>query len=104
VAGEAVTEALDGGVCWYSYWDSHDTNLRFKFNTLEYSLGLFTNDGRLKEQGVVFKQLAKSYCGKPVVMPTKEIPPPQNVLNDQATWAWLLNYLAWPKPLHGTAR
>jgi endo-1,4-beta-mannosidase len=99
---KAVTEAIAGGVCWYSYWDSHDTNRKFKFNTLEYSLGLFTNDGRLKEQGVVFKQLAEAYRGKPVVIPAKEIPPPPTVLNDQATWAWLLKYLGWtPKPWNG---
>lgn len=91
----AVTEAIGEGVCWYTYWDSHDTNRKFKFNTLEYSLGLFTNDGRLKEQGRVFKQLAEAYRGKHVVIPAKEIPPPPSALNDQATWAWLLNFLEW---------
>jgi hypothetical protein len=87
----SVTEAIAGGVCWYSYWDSYDTNRKFKFNTLQYSLGLFTDDGRLKEKGVVFKQLAEAYRGKPVAIPTKAIPPPPAVLNDQAAWAWLLN-------------
>jgi endo-1,4-beta-mannosidase len=99
---KAVTEAIAGGVCWYTYWDSHDTNRKFKFNTLEYSLGLFTNDGRLKEQGVVFKELAEAYRGKLVISPAKEIPPPPDALNDQATWAWLLEYLEWkqkPSPI-----
>ena len=91
----AVNEAIGEGVCWYTYWDSHDTNRKFKFNTLEYSLGLFTNDGKLKEQGVVFKQLATAYGGKPVVIPERKIAPTPPVLNDQATWAWLLNYLEW---------
>ena len=33
-------------------------------------MGLLTNDGRVKPAGRVFKQLADSYRGKPVVFPT----------------------------------
>lgn len=92
---KAVNEAIAEGVCWYTYWDSHDTNRKYKFNTLEYSLGLFTNDGRLKDQGVVFKQLADAYRGKPVVIPSRKLARPPTTLNDNATWEWLLNYLEW---------
>ncbi len=52
----------------------HDVDRKFAFNPLEYSLGLLTNDGRVKEQGRVFKQLAEAYRGKPVVFP-KDSPP-----------------------------
>lgn len=92
---KAVTEAIHEGVCWYTYWDSHDTDRKFKFNTLEYSLGLFTNEGRLKEQGRVFQRLASAYRGKQVILPTRTIPPPPSQLNDEATWRWLLEFMEW---------
>ncbi|MGB6726545.1 MAG: hypothetical protein WBE74_11620, partial [Terracidiphilus sp.] len=52
---KAVLAAIEQGVSWFSYWDSHDVDLKFEFNPLEYSLGLLTNDGRVKDQGRVFK-------------------------------------------------
>jgi endo-1,4-beta-mannosidase len=54
---KAVLAAIASGVGWFTYWDSHDVDRKFDFNPLEYSLGLLTNDGRVKEQGRVFKQL-----------------------------------------------
>lgn len=56
--------AMDARVCWFSYWDSHDVDRQFDFNLLEYRLGRLSNDGRGKEQGKVFKQLADAYRGK----------------------------------------
>jgi endo-1,4-beta-mannosidase len=95
----AVTSAIDSGVSWFSYWDSHDVDRKFAFNSLEYSLGLLTNDGRVKEQGRVFQQLAKSYRGKPVKFPATAPPPPPEVQTTDETWRWLLNYLEWkPRP------
>lgn len=55
---------MDARVCWFSYWDSHDVDRQFDFNLLEYRLGRLSNDGRGKEQGEVFKQLADAYRGK----------------------------------------
>ena len=72
----AVTAAVESGVSWFTYWDSHDVNRKFAFNSLEYSLGLLTNDGKVKEQGKVFKQLSEAYRGKPVKFPTTAPPSP----------------------------
>lgn len=89
----AVTSAIASGVNWFTYWDSHDVNRKFAFNSLEYSLGLLTNDGRVKEQGRVFKQLAASFQGKPVTYPAAAPPPPEH--NSDATWKWILDFLEW---------
>ena len=90
---QAVTAAIGEGVCWFTYWDSHDVDRRFAFNPLEYSLGLLTNDGRVKEQGRVFKQLAEAYRGKPVVFPKASLPAPPAGRTQDATWQWILEWL-----------
>jgi len=90
----AVTSAIASGVNWFTYWDSHDVNRKFAFNSLEYSLGLLTNDGRVKEQGRVFKQLSAAYQGKTVSYPAAAPPPPpQHNFNE--TWQWMLDFLEW---------
>jgi endo-1,4-beta-mannosidase len=91
----AVTSALEAGVSWFTYWDSHDVHRMFAFNPVEYSLGLLTNDGRIKEQGRIFKQLADAYRGKPVVFPTATPAPPPTPQNLDNSWKWMLNELAW---------
>ena len=91
----AVTAGIEGGVSWFTYWDSHDVDRKFAFNSLEYSLGLLTNDGRVKEQGRVFKQLAEAHRGKPVQFPTAAPAPPPAMQTMDGTWKWLLNYLEW---------
>jgi hypothetical protein len=91
----AVTSAIEYGVSWFSYWNSHDVNRKFAFNTLEYSLGLLTNDGKVKEQGKVFKQLASAYRGKAVKFATSASTPPPAVQNFDQTWKWLLDFLEW---------
>src|SRR5208283_2930534 len=90
---KAVLEAVDSGVSWFSYWDSHDVDRKFEFNTLEYSLGLLTNDGRVKEQGKVFKQLAEAYRGKMVNFPRHTLPPPPVNRNQEASWWWMLDWM-----------
>jgi endo-1,4-beta-mannosidase len=91
----AVTLALESGVSWFTYWDSHDVNRKFAFNSLEYSLGLLTNDGKVKEQGKVFKRLAESYRGKPVKFPAVAPPVPPEKQNFDGTWRWMLEFLEW---------
>lgn len=90
--------AIDEGVSWFSYWDSHDVDQKFDFNPLEYSLGLLTNDGRVKEQGRVFKQLAEAYRGKAVVFPKSALPAPPRDRTQDGTWKWILDWMEW-KPV-----
>jgi endo-1,4-beta-mannosidase len=97
---KAVLAAIDSGVSWFSYWDTHDVDRKFEFNPLEYSLGLLTNDGRVKEQGRVFKQLAEAHRGKPVVFPARPVPPPPAQRTMETTWRWLLDWMDW-KPKAG---
>ncbi|HEY1576455.1 MAG TPA: cellulase family glycosylhydrolase [Terracidiphilus sp.] len=93
---KAVQAAIEQGVSWFTYWDSHDVDRKFDFNPLEYTLGLLTNDGKLKPSGRVFKQLADSYRGKPVPFPTASLPPPPPAPHSEdKTWQWILDWLGW---------
>jgi hypothetical protein len=92
---KSVHAAIEQGVSWFSYWDSHDVDRKFAFNPLEYTLGLLTNDGRVKEQGRVFQKLAETYRGKPVVFPKGSPPAPPSERTNDATWAWLLDWMGW---------
>ena len=92
---KAVLAAIEQGVSWFSYWDSHDVDRRFAFNPLEYSLGLLTNDGRIKEQGRTFQQLARAYRDKPVHFPNAALPAPPSTRTMEGTWQWILDWLGW---------
>lgn len=91
----AVSVALDQGVCWFTYWDSHDVDRRFAFHPVEYSLGLLTNDGRVKEQGRTFQRLAQAHSGQPVTLPSAAPPAPPANPTDETTWRWLLDWMHW---------
>lgn len=95
---KAVTAAIEQGVSWFSYWDTHDVDRKFQFNPLEYTLGLLTNDGRVKEQGRVFQQLAQTYGGKPVAFPKGSPPAPPTDHTQEGTWRWLLDWMGWKPP------
>ncbi|HEY6489068.1 MAG: cellulase family glycosylhydrolase [Terracidiphilus sp.] len=92
---KAVLAGIDEGVNWFTYWDSHDVDRKFDFNPLEYTLGVLTNDGRVKEQGRVFKQLAETYRGKPVAYSKKSLPAPPTERTQDATWQWVLDWMGW---------
>jgi len=92
---KAVLAAIDEGVSWFSYWDTNDVDRRFEFNSLEYSLGLLTNDGKVKDQGRVFSELARAYRGKPVKFPQTSLPPPPTERTHDATWNWMLDWMGW---------
>jgi len=92
---KAVLAAIDSGVSWFTYWDSHDVDPKFDFNSLEYSLGLLTNDGRIKEQGKVFQEIANTYRGKPVTFPAQPLPPPPINRNHDTSWRWMLDWMGW---------
>jgi len=89
----AVTAAIEQGVCWFTYWDTHDVDRKFAFHPVEYSLGLLTNDGRVKEQGRAFQRLAAAYAGKPVTLPKGPAAEPPRVRTEEATWRWLLDWM-----------
>ena len=91
----AVSSAIEEGVAWFTYWDSHDVDRRFAFNSVEYSLGLLTNDGRVKEQGHMFRQLALAHRGKPVRYPTSSLPSPPAQPTMDSTWRWILDWMGW---------
>jgi hypothetical protein len=97
----AVLAAIDSGVSWFTYWDSHDVDRKFEFNSLEYSLGLLTNDGKVKEQGRVFKQLADAYRGKTVVFPNQALPAPPVHRDHEVTWKWMLDWMGWEGQAYG---
>jgi hypothetical protein len=90
----AVTAAIEQGVCWFTYWDTHDVDRKFAFHPVEYSLGLLTNDGRVKEQGRAFQRLAAAYAGKPVTLPKGPAAEPPRVRTEEATWRWLLDWMS----------
>ena len=95
---KAVLAAIDSGVSWFTYWDSHDLDRKFEFNSLEYSLGLLHNDGSIKEQGKVFKQLAEAHRGRAVNFPAQSPPPPPVNRNPDVTWRRMLDWMGW-KPI-----
>ena len=91
----AVLGAIEEGVSWFTYWDSHDLDRKFAFPSLEYTLGLLANDGRVKQQGTVFQQLAQSYRGKQVVFPRRSLPPPPRYRTARTAWRWMLDWMGW---------
>lgn len=95
---KAVLAAMDSGVNWYTYWDSHDVSRKFAFNSVEYTLGLLTNDGKVKDQGRIFQELARSYSGKPVTVRGPAPPAPPAVQTADATWRWMLDWMNWKPP------
>ncbi len=92
---QSVMAAMEQGVSWFTYWDTHDVDRMYKFDPVEYTLGLMTNDGRVKDQGRVFKQLAEAYRGKAVVYPKGSVPEPPRVRTMDGTWKWLLDWMSW---------
>ncbi|HTV57875.1 MAG TPA: hypothetical protein VMJ93_03300 [Verrucomicrobiae bacterium] len=95
---KAVEAAVASGVSWFTYWDTHDVDRRFEFNSLEYTLGLFTNDGKIKEQGKMFKRLAAAYRNKPVIYPAPPVPAPPANRTKEITWRWMLDWMGWKPP------
>lgn len=90
----AVTAAMENGVAWFTYWDSHDVNPKFQFNAVEYHLGLLTNEGRVKDQGRTFQALAKVYRNR-LVETRANIPAPPTDHSMEGTWRWLLDWMRY---------
>ena len=88
-----ITQAIQNGVSWFTWWASHDVSREYEFHPFEYGLGLMTSDNRIKEQGRKFKELAEHYRGKAVVIPSATLPPPPSARTHDATWKWLLDWM-----------
>jgi hypothetical protein len=57
------------GITW---WCSHDVNRRYSgFNKLEYDLGLYTNDRKLKPLGRMFRDLIREFDSAPPPVRTR---------------------------------
>jgi hypothetical protein len=90
---KSVTNAIDQGVSWFTWWASHDVDKRFEFHPFEHRLGLLTLDNQIKPQGLMFKQIAEAFHDKPVIIPTTPLPPPPYERNATSTWDWLLDWM-----------
>ena len=94
---EKVTlNGIAGGATWFTWWCSHDLDPKFEFQELEYSLGLLTQDQKIKPQGEAFRRLAEAYRGRRLDkaalarLPFKS-PPTQH--DNEGTWKWLHEWL-----------
>ena len=90
---KAVTSSVQEGVSWFTWWASHDVDRRFEFNNFEYTLGLMTVDNQIKDQGRMFKELADTYRGQPVTIPSAPSTSPPAQRTDEATWKWMLDWM-----------
>ena len=91
---ESTLHAVQAGVNWFTWWSSHDLDRRYEFASLEYSLGLITQDQRMKAQGRVFKELAEAYGGRDVARVKRtDLPAPPQTPGTDSTWCWLENWI-----------
>lgn len=95
---KAMSRAIEEGVSWFTWWGSHDIGRRFDFHPFEYSLGLLTQDNKLKPQGRLFRDFANAYRNTPVKFPAAALPAPPRMRTKAETWRWLLAWMG-----HGTA-
>ncbi|HEY3322113.1 MAG TPA: hypothetical protein VGP72_16730 [Planctomycetota bacterium] len=90
----ATLAAIQQGVSYFTWWDSHDVDRKFAFSdSLEYGLGLLTVENKVKEHGRMFKQLAEQYRGKEAVIPKAALPPPPPPRTSENSWRWMLEWM-----------
>ena len=68
-----MLNAMQSENLWgYTFWCSHDVSRKFKFSSLEYDLGLFDTENRLKPVGEAYKEcIAEIRAGaKPAALET----------------------------------
>lgn len=90
-----VTNGIEGGISWFTWWGSHDINRQFQFTPEQYTRGLITVENKIKEQGHMFKHLADAYRGKSVKIPDTPLPTPPSQRTYEATWKWMLDWMGW---------
>ncbi len=57
----SVELAAAAGATWFTWWCSHDIDRQFRFDSLEYDLGLFTTDNRPKPLAHVYRELIEQW-------------------------------------------
>ncbi len=70
---QSMLNAMRSENLWgYTFWCSHDVSRKFKFSSLEYDLGLFDTENRLKPVGEAYKEcIAEIRAGaKPAALET----------------------------------
>ncbi|MBN2713212.1 MAG: cellulase family glycosylhydrolase [Planctomycetes bacterium] len=88
---KSIIAAVEAGACWFTWWASHDINGKFRFDPLEYDLGLIDTDNNIKEHGKAFRRLADILRRETPRTLSGECPPPPESRNMERTWAWLEN-------------
>lgn len=57
----SVKFAIDAGVSWFTWWCSHDIDRAYRFEPLEYDLGLLTTDNSPKPLAAVYREIIREY-------------------------------------------
>jgi endo-1,4-beta-mannosidase len=111
---QSIVRAIQAGATWFTWWCSHDVERRYRFDPLEYDLGLFTTGNQAKPLAGVYRELIQEYASAPVITPLpsnealpeieadfspmtlKRLPPEEEANQPLETTTWRLfdNYLA----------
>ncbi len=84
---EGVRAGVAEGVCWFTWWASHDVPPDRGFDPFELDLGLLDLQNRPKPTGLRFRELASGLAGRPVRRPGDC--PPAPAAHPEAVWEWL---------------
>ncbi|MEJ5169594.1 MAG: hypothetical protein WHU10_01270 [Fimbriimonadales bacterium] len=84
---EAVRAGVAEGVCWFTWWASHDVPPDRGFHPFELDLGLLDLQNRPKPTGVRFRQLSERWRGRTVAAAGYCPPPPEP--ETESVWSWL---------------
>ncbi|HEY8965315.1 MAG TPA: hypothetical protein VIM58_02655 [Candidatus Methylacidiphilales bacterium] len=60
-----IRSASAAGATWFTWWCSHDIERRYRFDPLEYDLGLLTTGNKVKPLGRLYQKLIAGQAGNP---------------------------------------
>jgi hypothetical protein len=58
---QSVSLAADAGATWFTWWCSHDIDPTYRFDPLEYDLGLFTTENKRKPLAQLYASLIQDF-------------------------------------------
>lgn len=61
----SVENAVRAGATWFTWWCSHDIDRQFRFDPLEYDLGLLSTENSEKPLAAIFRNLIREYRHSP---------------------------------------